>query len=936
MGKRTVDNKHFYGLFFSVVIIVLGAVFYVDNLTEQELLQSELYLNEQKINRLSDLNALVIKAAYTEPADEKTTERQLKQLDERFFADSLEAAVTEMLTIARNILVPEASKLQAPADMRLSNLQQWSNLYKPLQKTLEQRSHLLVKKSHTISQHNTTWFFILLLLVIGLLIWAFVTFKNRAYLNYKLELAQKVNEAVVESKREFTAAFENASIGMALVDLTGKWLRVNHSLCELLGYSEAELKTTGFQALTHPDDLASDLHFLKQLLDGTIHKYTIEKRYITKDDRVLWASLSVSIVKNGDGSPRYFISQIENINERKLVQLALEESELKYRSFFENSLHGKLVLQGNGRFLEVNEAALRMFGYPKPEFLQLNPRELGDYDESFAQNIRREIRKTGKLQLELQGVRKTGQRFPLLISAVLYRSKEGADLISIAAVDVSAQKAAQEELRLQKERLSNVLQGTNAGTWEWNVETGETVYNDVWAEMLGYQLQDLCPVGKETWLSLIHPDDIAASNKKLQAVFNHEVDFYECECRMRHKDGHYVWILDRGKVASWTSEGKPLWMFGTHLDISTSKMLEEELRTQKAFTDAVLETISVGIVVCDKDGKLTMFNRATRDMHGLPVTEIDASDWGQYYQLYESDRVTPLVTERIPLHRAWKGHTDAAREMAIRHASGQMIDVLSTGTQIVDEAGSMIGAVVAMTDVSAIKQIQQELEQKNQELEDFASVAAHDLKEPLRMIGNFMSLLQTKYQQQLDPTALKYIQFAVTGASRMSQLITDLLDFAMVGSKKTEKETFELETVLLEIVSLNASYIADKEAEVNWDPMPVLHAQKTPIQLLFQNLIVNGIKYQQDGQVPKVVIRVQELEEEWLFEITDNGIGIDQIYHESVFKVFSRLHSRDKYGGTGMGLATCKKIVEQHGGKIWLQSSPGAGTSFFFTLSKIG
>jgi PAS domain S-box-containing protein len=675
------------------------------------------------------------------------------------------------------------------------------------------------------------------------------------------------------------------------------------------------------------------------MVAGTIDTYSMEKRYFHKDGSIIWINLSVSMVTDGDGKPKYFISQIENITDWKNAQITLLE---------------------------------------------------------------------------------------------------------------------------QQSRITNILDGTHAGTWEWNVQTGETRFNEVWAEIIGYTLEELEPVSIETWMKFTHPDDLAESNKRLQACFNREADFYECECRMKHRDGHYVWVLDRGKVMSWTDDGKPLWMFGTHLDISRSKELELRLREQKAFIDAVLETINVGIVVCNNEGQLTLFNKATRDMHGVKEENLPPEEWSRHYQLFEADHKTPLSTERVPLYLAWKGE-EVISEISIRHQCGKMIDVLATGTRVLDGDGQPLGAVVAMTDVTQLRSIRQQLadneakfrgifnstfqfigflkvdgelleanqtaldfagiqldeikgkkfwdcywwqkdeqtqrnlqqaiakaaagemivyevevqgkdqqlitilfslkplldaggnvvaiipegrpineivqarhqlEQKNEELEQFASIAAHDLKEPLRMVGNFMSLLKSKYGTQLDTTANKYVDFAINGSQRMSQLINDLLEYARVGSEQVPFETIQPEALLLDILSLNDSFISEKKATISWGTLPDITGQKTAIQLLFQNLIMNGIKYQEPDHLPVIRISGRELSDAWLFSVEDNGIGIPAQYYEKIFQVFSRLHSKDKYSGTGMGLATCKKIVAIHGGRIWVESQEGAGSCFHFTVRK--
>lgn len=969
MKLVVLKQKGYLVLILSVLMIIIGSVLYFRNVQLQQELGRQLIANEQKSNALLELNTLQLKAlrdkrGYQIIRSESMRASYLQQkqqavalskkITNQFRGDSLIVKIDSLKRITqewfddwdRQLLIfsslpsEEANqKIKEYISKNIPLAERWDENLVSVQSVLKSRSEQLSAKLNQLSDQNNLSFIVLLTIVIGLLSWSYFAIRNQVHLQERNESAMRINSAIRSSQQEFSSAFEYASIGMALVGLDGNFNKVNNSLCKLLGYTARELKALSFQDITHPDDLNTDIDFVNKMVAGTIDTYSMEKRYFHKDGSTIWINLSVSMVTDDDGKPKYFISQIENITDWKNAEITLLE---------------------------------------------------------------------------------------------------------------------------QQSRITNILDGTHAGTWEWNVQTGETRFNEVWAEIIGYTLDELEPVSIETWMKFTHPDDLAESNKRLQACFNREVDFYESECRMKHRDGHYVWVLDRGKVMSWTEDGKPLRMFGTHLDISRSKELELLLREQKAFIDTVLETINVGIVVCNNEGQLTLFNKATSDMHGIAEENLPAEEWSQYYQLFEADRTTPLSTERIPLYRAWKGE-DVISEMSIRHQSGKMIDVLATGTRVLDGDGQPLGAVVAMTDVTQLRTIRQQLaaseakfrgifnstfqfigflkvdgelleanqtaldfagltldqvkgkkfwdcywwqkdeqtqrdlqqaiakaaageaivyevevqgmdqqlitilfslkplldesgnvlaiipegrpideivearqqlEQKNEELEQFASIAAHDLKEPLRMVGNFMSLLKSKYGVQLDTTANKYVDFAINGSQRMSQLINDLLEYARVGSEQVPFETIHPETLLLDILSLNDSFISEKNATISWDSLPDITGQKTAIQLLFQNLIMNGIKYHEPDHLPVIRISGKELSDAWLFSVEDNGIGIPAQYYEKIFQVFSRLHTKDKYSGTGMGLATCKKIVSIHGGRIWVESEEGAGSCFHFTVRK--
>jgi signal transduction histidine kinase len=223
------------------------------------------------------------------------------------------------------------------------------------------------------------------------------------------------------------------------------------------------------------------------------------------------------------------------------------------------------------------------------------------------------------------------------------------------------------------------------------------------------------------------------------------------------------------------------------------------------------------------------------------------------------------------------------------------------------------------------------LEQSNKDLQQFAYVASHDLQEPLRMVASYLQLLTRRYADRLDGDALEFINFAVDGAERMKALINDLLDYSRIGTRGQAFEPTDLNQVFGKVrVNLN-SLIEENSALVAHDELPVVLADQTQMIQLFQNLVANAIKFH-DEKIPQVHISAVEKNGEWLFSVTDNGIGIDPQYFDRIFIIFQRLHSKREYQGTGIGLAVCKRIVDRHGGRIWVESNPGEGASFCFTL----
>lgn len=274
--------------------------------------------------------------------------------------------------------------------------------------------------------------------------------------------------------------------------------------------------------------------------------------------------------------------------------------------------------------------------------------------------------------------------------------------------------------------------------------------------------------------------------------------------------------------------------------------------------------------------------------------------------------------------------------------------VVDRGTIIRDSKGKAVRMVGAIQDISHRKRYEEslkalnqqlmvsnrELENSNRELEQFAYVASHDLQEPLRMISSFLGLIEKKYDDILDEKGKQYISFAVDGAKRMRSIILDLLDFSRLKEATESKMWIQMPQIIKEVLLLNKKLISESGAKIKINSLPSVFAQESGLIQLFNNLISNSIKYKKDGVKPIIDISAEEEENYWHFKLKDNGIGIDPKYLDKIFIIFQRLHGREHYPGSGIGLSICKKITEIHGGKIWVESTLGEGSTFHFTLQK--
>jgi light-regulated signal transduction histidine kinase (bacteriophytochrome) len=271
-----------------------------------------------------------------------------------------------------------------------------------------------------------------------------------------------------------------------------------------------------------------------------------------------------------------------------------------------------------------------------------------------------------------------------------------------------------------------------------------------------------------------------------------------------------------------------------------------------------------------------------------------------------------------------------------------------TGEPVYDENGKFRGYRGVGSDITERKRAEaelrrahdelakkaDELERSNAELEQFAYVASHDLQEPLRMVSSYTQLLAKRYRDQLPADAQEFMHYTVDGAARMKQLIEDLLAYSRVGTKGKELVPVSLEAPLKRALTNLRAAIQESGAAVTCDALPTVDADEIQLAQVFQNLIGNALKFRSKEMAPHIHVGAVEEAGEWHISVADNGIGIEPQYFERIFMLFQRLHAMGEYPGTGIGLAICKKVAERHGGRIWVTSTPGAGSTFHFTLPK--
>lgn len=390
----------------------------------------------------------------------------------------------------------------------------------------------------------------------------------------------------------------------------------------------------------------------------------------------------------------------------------------------------------------------------------------------------------------------------------------------------------------------------------------------------------------------------------------------------------------------------------------------EKVENERDFTDNIINSMSDTLIILDPDGVIQRVNRVTLDLLGFEKKELIGKPINTIIEHQESSSI--------------KGNFRNIEKIYLTK-NGMKIPVLYSGSFLRDNKGEIIGQICLGKDNTELKKAREalrqaldnmeqkvqrrtadlshmnetlqkevkerqkaenelrkyatELEQSNQTLQQFAYVASHDLQEPLRTVTSYVQLLERRYKEKMDADAVDFMELIVDGAGRMQALVAGLLAYSRVRSHGDTFKITDCETAINQALSNLAAALEEKNVNIIRGPLPEIMADSTQLTQVFQNLIGNAVKFS-SGLKPEIQIRANAEESEWVLSVRDNGVGFDLQYHDRIFQIFQRLHAREEYPGTGIGLAICKRIVERHGGRIWADSEPGKGSTFHFSIPK--
>ena len=728
-----------------------------------------------------------------------------------------------------------------------------------------------------------------------------------------------------QKEEEMFLLFESAPEIMAIASPSGYFTKVNPAICKLLGRSEAEIVYMPFETFIHPNDIRDTQVEYEETITGERRASNFINRYQTKSGNYRWISWSSSDVFDEEGNVFAYGRDVTELIE---LQHLLENA-------------SKLASVGGWEIDVINR---KLHWSPMTKLIAEVAEDFQPEMESVLQFYREDYREL--VSTSIFEAIETGKSFDIEAIIVTKNNKQkwvraigNAEFVNGKCVrlfgsfqDISERKIAELENQRIFEERNNILESIGDGFYALDANWIITYWNKQAEETLNKKREDV--VGKNLWE--VYED---AKELKFHSEYHKAM---ETQIMVSFEEYHPVLGLWFEVSAYPTKEGLSVYF----KDVSIKKIAEQKIQETNERFEKVTEATNDAIWDYNFEDNILFWSRGFSTLFQHDLNSIEPTFDFLINCIHPDDRNNFI--EKIQQFLGDSSKTNWFEEYRFLKADGTYAYVMDRAIFLRNSEGRATRAIGAITDITYRKEYENSLTSlnkilkkqaddlafSNKELEQFAYVASHDLQEPLRMVTNFLSQLEKKYKDQLDERAEMYIHYAVDGAKRMRQIILDILEFSRIGKIDERMDFIDLNQLVNEVVLFQNEVIKEKNAQIMVDELPTIFNHKTPLKQIFQNLISNALKYAKADEAPLIEIRVKELQNEWQFSVKDNGIGISDEYFNKIFEIFQRLHVREDYSGTGIGLSIVKKILENMGGKIWVESQEGKGSVFLFRIPK--
>ena len=736
------------------------------------------------------------------------------------------------------------------------------------------------------------------------------------------ELVQKGNELIAvnnakqESEERLHLAQIRGNVGVWDWNTVTNELKFTPELEQLYGLRPGTINTyQDWRQLTHPDDIIK----IEAERDANIanhEQFDLEFRIFHDSGDIRWLSAKGGAIYNNEGNVIRVLGVNTDITERKKAEIEVMRSNQRISEIIESIQDNFYVLDYDWNYVHINNQSAAIIGLEPQDFIGQNhwkmfPQYKGTVLED---NFREAMEKREVRRFEIYSPYNDNW-----FIVTVYPSAEG---ITVLGTNITERKKVEEALYQSQKLLQDVINGFPSPIFVKDVEGRFLTINSKLEEQLGVKSEELkgktdYDISTKELAEYYRLNDQKVLEEGKAILIEEEADLV---------DGHHT--LLNHKFPIYDINGKPYGVGSISTDITERKLLEEKL----VFQSNLLSRVQDAIIALDGNYNVSYWNKMAEEMFGWSEDEVIGRNSGELLQSKIPNSSRDKSIEKMENESKYDG------EVYYRHKDGHYIPTYIRATTLTDEKGNITGVLSSMRDITEIKNREEkeqkfieELTRSNVELERFAYVSSHDLQEPLRMVTLYSQLLERRYKDRLDSDSDDFIEYIVEGAQRMRLLIDGLLEYSRVNSQTTIFKKVDLETVLDAVIHNLKIIIDENNVSISHNNLPTISGDQNQMLQVFQNLISNAIKFH-GSQPPKINISVKKNEKEWIIAVKDNGIGIDPKYQKQIFEVFKRLHTKQQYPGTGIGLSITQKIILQHGGQIWVESELGKGTTFYFTI----
>jgi PAS domain S-box-containing protein len=733
-------------------------------------------------------------------------------------------------------------------------------------------------------------------------------------------------KAAAASEELYRVAFESAPMGMLVTDPELQVVRVNHALIQMLGYSKDELLASTFWSHTHPADIEPNRTYIERTLAGEIDRYSLEKRYLHRDGHVVCVHLTGLLVRDATGCPLYFISQIQDITERKAAEAELVAIHQRSRQVLERITDGFYGLDRDWRFTYINDAAENILGRQLEELLGKNIWE--EFPPALETPLYRAYHQAmtegHPVSIELYG-----PPFDGLYEGQIYPSPDG---LPVFFRDITERKRLIEELRISEAKYRTLVEQLPGAVYLLAVDEKQTpLYFSPYIKELTGETPEEATAFRGHWLDLVHPEDcehVAAED----ARHGEMRELFRAEYRHRRMDGSYVWVRDEC-VPVYDGDTVIAWQ-GVMLDITDRREAEEA----QAHLAAIVESAEDAIISSALDGTITSWNRGAEQLFGYTASEIIGR---RFDLLLPADQDELLLEQRIAAVRS--GQPVAPFETTRRRKDATNVDVMISLSPVWDRNGTVVGASSITRDITERKRADAELREALEAAEagiqaktHFLRMMSHELRTPLQAVLGYADFLFNDPSAFLTPEQREDVGYIYNGAIRMVALIEQMLDLSRMeaGRLELESERVDLAEIIEQVRQDVAPQAEAKGLRIEVSvPATLPPALGDPVRIrqILINLVGNAVKFTEQGSVSISGLTTKEGIE---LAVRDSGIGIKPEDLPDIFEEFHQVDRRlsRRYGGAGLGLAISRRLAEQMGGTITVDSVPNAGSEFTLRL----